>query len=59
MYISSPCHNCAERYVACWSKCRKYIDYKKQLDQEKQGIIHGRERFKSIHCYSMGHDRMI
>jgi hypothetical protein len=28
----APCKGCEERYVGCHSKCRKYIDYKTNLD---------------------------
>lgn len=28
----APCKGCEDRYVGCHSKCRKYIDYKTNLD---------------------------
>lgn len=31
--IKGPCLNCEERYVGCHSKCKKYQQYRKELDE--------------------------
>lgn len=29
----SPCKDCTERYEACWGKCEKYKEWKRDLDE--------------------------
>ena len=31
--FESPCLDCAQRKLACHSKCRKYIEFRTRLDQ--------------------------
>lgn len=30
------CHNCQERYPACWGSCQKYLDAKAKFIRQKK-----------------------
>ena len=38
------CHNCQDRYPACWSSCQKYIDAKAAHEKKKEA----REKDKAL-----------
>ena len=36
--MESVCKGCAERYAACWGRCKKYIEAKAAHDEQKKAI---------------------
>lgn len=32
---NAPCKGCLNRYVGCHSECKKYLDFKKELEKAK------------------------
>lgn len=36
MKIQTPCKNCIDRELNCHSKCQKYLEYKKDLETQKE-----------------------
>lgn len=36
MKIKAPCKDCENRYVGCHDRCKKYQEYKKQSDEERE-----------------------
>ena len=34
--ISGPCKDCAERQIGCHSTCKKYVDFRKRLDEKNK-----------------------
>lgn len=54
------CHNCKDRYTACWGSCQKYIDAKAVHDkqkkaQEKDRILN--DMLGSVQYNGMKHER--
>ena len=37
--IITPCKDCMERYIGCHSSCEKYIEWRKEFDEQKKEIL--------------------
>lgn len=50
---NSPCKNCAGRGFACWDRCKKYKDWKKEeLDKRDKIMAKAKADFqyRDYHC---------
>lgn len=41
--MTTPCFECKDRHLRCWSDCERYAAMKSELDEQKKKQISGHE----------------
>lgn len=49
--VSNPCFNCEERCAECHSNCKRYNQFVRESNKEKQMISSARNKYNDINSF--------
>lgn len=49
--VVNPCFNCAERCAECHSSCKRYSQFVRESNEEKQMISSARNKYNDINSF--------